>query len=122
MSVPDLHHKLLRQLTQEPAVSQRSLAIRLGVSVGKLNYCLHALLDKGWVKANNFRRSDNKWAFAYILTPSGAAAKLRLTREFLEAKEKEFERLHAEIETLRVELTETGTSPRNRAAEAKASR
>jgi MarR family transcriptional regulator, temperature-dependent positive regulator of motility len=105
MPPEDLNCELMRQLAREPASSQRKLAGRLGVSVGKVNYCLRALVSKGWVKANNFRRSDNKWAYAYLLTPSGAAANIRLTRDFLARKEKEFEMLHNEIETLRNELT-----------------
>ena len=93
MPQDDLDYELLRQITDEPAASQRGLATRLGVSVGKVNYCLRALVDKGWVKANNFRRSDNKWAYAYLLTPRGASAKLRLAHDFLAHKEREFERL-----------------------------
>ena len=83
MPNPNLDYELLRHLADEPAASQRGLAERLGVSVGKVNYCLRALVDKGWVKANNFRRSDKKLAYAYLLTPTGASAKLRLTRDFL---------------------------------------
>ena len=106
MPQDDLDYELLRQITDEPAASQRGLATRLGVSVGKVNYCLRALVDKGWVKANNFRRSDNKWAYVYLLTPHGASAKLRLAHDFLARKEREFERLQGEIATLRRELKE----------------
>ena len=108
MPNPNLDYELLRHLADEPAASQRSLAERLGVSVGKVNYCLRALVDKGWVKANNFRRSDNKLAYAYLLTPTGASAKLRLTRDFLARKEREFESLQHEIAALRGELEEQG--------------
>jgi MarR family transcriptional regulator, temperature-dependent positive regulator of motility len=101
MAENDLDYELLRQITDEPAASQRGLAQRLGVSVGKVNYCLRALVDKGWVKANNFRRSDNKWAYAYLLTPRGASAKVRLAHHFLARKESEFERLQHEIAELR---------------------
>jgi EPS-associated MarR family transcriptional regulator len=104
MPQEDLHYELLRQLTKEPAATQRSLASRLDVSVGKVNYCIRALVDKGWVKAKNFRRSDNKWAYTYLLTPSGAVAKLRLARNFLARKEQEFETLQREITALRDEL------------------
>ena len=100
----DLDYELLRQIFDQPAPSQRSLAARLGVSVGKVNYCLRALVDRGWVKANNFRRSDNKWAYVYLLTARGASAKVRLTREFLARKEQDFERLEHEIAALRSEL------------------
>jgi EPS-associated MarR family transcriptional regulator len=100
----DVRFELLRELTKDPAVSQRGLAARLGISVGKVNYCVRALVEKGWIKANNFRRSDNKLAYAYLLTPAGVAAKLRLTRRFIAAKEREFKELHRQVETLRREL------------------
>ena len=103
ISSQELPYQLLRQLTNEPAASQRSLATRLGVSLGKLNFCLKALVDKGWVKANNFRRSDNKLAYAYVLTPSGIEEKGRLTQYFLQRKLGEFEALQQEIESLRRE-------------------
>ena len=105
----DLDYELLRQIADQPAASQRGLAARLGVSVGKINYCLRALMDKGWVKANNFRRSDNKWAYTYLLTPRGAAAKLRLTQDFLARKEHEYEVLKGQIVMLREELTAQGS-------------
>lgn len=105
----DLDYELLRHITDQPTASQRGLAVRLGVSVGKVNYCLRALVDKGWVKANNFRRSDNKLAYAYLLTPRGASAKVRLAREFLAHKENEFERLEREIAVLRTELEAVGS-------------
>lgn len=98
--------ELLRQIDSDSAGSQRDLAARLGMSVGKINYCLHALMDKGWIKANNFRRADNKWAYAYLLTPAGAKAKMQLTRAFLARKEREFEQLQSEIKRLRVEVTQ----------------
>lgn len=104
MSRDDLDYELLRQLADQPDASQRGLAARMGISVGKVNYCLRALIDKGWVKANNFRRSDNKWGYAYLLTPSGAVAKVRLMRAFLVRKEREFDSLQAEIAALRVQL------------------
>lgn len=97
------HYHLLRQLTRNPAASQRSLAATVGVSVGKVNYCLRALVHKGWVKANNFRRSDNKLAYAYVLTPSGIEKKAELTRRFLQDKLAEFHAIQREIEELRLE-------------------
>jgi EPS-associated MarR family transcriptional regulator len=105
VSKEELDFQLLRQLNEQPAASQRKLAENLGVSVGKLNYCLRALVDRGWVKANNFRRSDNKWAYAYLLTPRGLSAKLRLTSTFLRRKEREFEELQTQISALRIELS-----------------
>jgi len=80
------------------------LAARLGISVGKVNFCLRAVIEKGWVKANNFRRADNKWGYVYLITPSGASAKIVLARNFLARKEKEFENLHAELIQLRKEI------------------
>ena len=103
----ELPYHLLRQLTREPAANQRSLAMQLGVSLGKVNFCLRALIDKGWVKANNFPRSDNKSAYAYVLTPIGIEQKGRLTRLFLQRKLDEFERLQQEIEALRTEASQT---------------
>lgn len=100
----DLH--LLRELSTDPATSQRSLARRLGVSVGRVNFCLRALADKGWIKASNFRRSDNKWAYAYLMTPTGVEQKLRLTRAFLQRKTQEYDRLTAELATLRAEVAD----------------
>ena len=99
-----LDYELLQQIATQSSASQRGLAVRLGVSVGKVNYCLRALVDKGWVKASNFRRSDNKLAYAYLLTPSGVSAKLQLTRDFLARKEQEFEQLQVEIAVLRNEV------------------
>ena len=100
----DLDYELLRQITDQPTASQRGLAARLGVSVDKVNYCLWALVDKGWVKANNFRRSDNKTAYAYLFTTRGINEKLRMTRSFLRRKEAEFVALRQTIAGLRTEL------------------
>lgn len=95
---------LLRLLAEQPDLSQRELSKVLGLSLGKTHYVLHALLNKGLVKARNFRRSDNKLAYAYLLTPAGIREKLRLTRSFLAAKEVEFKRLEQIICTLQREL------------------
>ena len=104
-------YELLRQLTQQPAASQRSLAANLGVSVGKINYCLGALVAKGLVKANNFRRSDNKLAYAYVLTPAGIEEKTVLAKAFLQRKVSEFEQIQREIDALRIETREARTEP-----------
>jgi EPS-associated MarR family transcriptional regulator len=101
----DFSFELLRRLAREPDASQRNIARRLGVSVGKVNYCLRALIDKGWIKTRNFRRSDNKLAYAYLLTPSGASAKVKLARAFLVRKLSDFERLQSEIDALRREVS-----------------
>ncbi len=96
--------ELLRLLEQHPEYSQRELAIGLGVSLGKTHFMLKALLDKGWVKAQNFKRSSHKMGYLYVLTPQGVGQRLKLTRSFLTRKEQEYELLHAEIAALRKEL------------------
>ena len=95
---------LLRRLAQAPQASQRELARDTGVSLGKLNYALRALIDKGWVKAGNFGRNQDKLSYAYLLTPSGIEAKARLTRDFLARKMTEYDRLRAQIEDLKAEI------------------
>jgi len=95
----------MRLLAAHPELSQRELSRALGLSLGKTHYVLHALLDKGLVKIQNFRRNDNKLAYAYLLTPKGAKEKLRLTRAFLVRKEEEFERLQSTIAQLRAEAS-----------------
>lgn len=99
---------LLQLLNEQPALSQRELSRALGLSLGKTHYLLHALLDKGLVKVRNFRRNDNKLAYAYLLTPSGIAAKARLTRDFLKFKMRQFEALRREIDALRRETEGNG--------------
>ena len=106
MPPKDLPYYLLCQLKHEPLASQRGLAERFDVSLGKVNYCLRALVDKGLVKANNFRRSDNKLAYSYVLTPAGLDEKGRLTKAFLKRKLVEFELLQQEIEVLRQEAAQ----------------
>ncbi|MCV2354517.1 MarR family EPS-associated transcriptional regulator [Paucibacter sp. B2R-40] len=110
MQPDDLDYQLLSQIANQQNANQRDLASRLGVSVGKVNYCLRAVVDRGWVKVNNFRRADNKWAYAYVLTPGGASAKLQLARAFLERKEREFEQLQDEISMLRGEVSQDQTA------------
>ncbi len=99
------HLALLRLLEQQPEMSQRQLSEVLGLSLGKTHYLLHALLDKGLLKVRNFRRSDHKLAYAYVLTPRGLREKLRLARAFLVRKEAEFVALQETIASLRDELT-----------------
>ncbi|CAM5188370.1 hypothetical protein CDEF62S_01961 [Castellaniella defragrans] len=98
------HLKVLRLLESHPSMNQRALSRALGVSLGKTNYCVRALLDKGLIKMQNFRNSDNKLAYAYLLTPAGVAAKAELTRSFLQLKMQEYETLKREIEQLRAEV------------------
>lgn len=105
MNTPDeINLQLLRQLELDPRLNQRNLAERLGLSLGKANYCLQALVGKGLVKISNFKRSDNKLAYAYLLTPYGLHEKSRLTIAFLKRKREEFEKLQIEIAQLQVEV------------------
>jgi MarR family transcriptional regulator, temperature-dependent positive regulator of motility len=98
------HLELLRLLEQHPDYSQRQLAVELGVSLGKTHYLLKALLGKGWVKAQNFQRSDRKLGYLYVLTPQGVRQRFRLTQTFLARKEREYEMLQSQIVSLRAEL------------------
>ena len=100
----EMRFKVLRALEQQPDLSQRQLADTLGVSLGKANYLLRALLDKGLLKAENFRSSQNKLAYAYLITPRGLAEKAALTRGYLERKSEEYEALRLEIERLKADL------------------
>ncbi len=99
-----IHYSLLKTLAASPRVSQRDLAKKLGISLGKVNYCLNALVNKGSLKVNNFCTSDNKRAYAYLLTASGIDEKARLTVEFLKIKMREYEVLKIEIEQLSGEV------------------
>lgn len=108
MLAEDLRYKLLKLLAEEPQISQRDLAGRLGISVGKTNYCLTALVDKGLVKINNFRRANNKLAYAYLLTPGGIEEKARVTVSFLHRKIREYAELQEEIDALRQEMQVSG--------------
>jgi EPS-associated MarR family transcriptional regulator len=101
-------YRLLKLLETKPELSQRQLAEELGVSVGKVNFCLHALLARGLVKVQNFRNSDNKLAYAYLLTPKGAREKIRTTAGFLKRKLAEYEQIEKEIEELKREVRDHG--------------
>ncbi len=103
MSDQSISYDLLKALEDNPDLSQRVLAKRLGVSLGKVNFCLNALIEKGCIKVDNFRNSDNKLAYAYLLTPSGVEQKTLMTMEFLQIKVQEYERLVSEIAALKRE-------------------
>jgi len=102
------HYSLLKTLEDNPGLSQRDLAKRLGVSLGKVNFCLNALVEKGSLKINNFRNSNNKLAYVYLLTPRGVDQKARMTVEFLQLKVQEFERLKGEIAELQRDVEQQG--------------
>ena len=93
----------MRKLAHNPNLSQRELAAELGISLGKVNYCLKALVKVGWVKAGNFARSNNKAGYAYLLTPKGITEKAALTSRFIEYKQQQYDSLKKEIEELRAE-------------------
>lgn len=99
----DIHFRVLRLLQERPNLTQRELAGALGVSLGKTNFCIKALLDKGLLKLQNFKASNNKLAYSYLLTPAGVAEKGALMACFLQRKIAEYERLKSEIESLRLE-------------------
>jgi EPS-associated MarR family transcriptional regulator len=96
----ELRFRILKLVSENPAASQRELARGLGVSVGKLNYCLRALIEKGLVKIRRFTNSRRKAAYLYVLTPHGAKEKLRVAYRFLESRRLEYETLRQEIESL----------------------
>ena len=97
----ETHLKILKYIKSNPHISQRQLAQELGVSVGKINYCLRALISKGFVKAGNFKRSSSKRSYLYLLTPAGIDEKTKLTASFLRRKIAEHELIKQEIEQLK---------------------
>ena len=97
----------LRLLEANPKMTQRELAEALGVSLGATNYCLKALVEKGWLKLENFQRNPNKLGYLYLLTPMGIAAKTTLTARFLKRKLAEYEALKVEIKQLKSEVSQT---------------
>jgi len=106
MSNQELEYKTLKVLEQHPQMTQRQLSKELGVSLGKSHYVLKALVEVGWIKLENFQRSDNKLGYAYLLTPAGVLEKAKITRRFLLRKQQEFEQLKREIEQLQTEVDE----------------
>ena len=100
----ELSIKLIKELERAPEQSQRSLSQRCGVSLGSIHYCLKALIEKGYVKAKNFRNAHNKMAYAYILTPAGINLKTELTLAFLSRKQAEYMALQKEIKALEEDL------------------
>ena len=106
----DLHFRVLRLLEDRPDMSQRDLAERLGVSNGKLHYCMRALIEKGLVKLGNFASSKHHLGYAYLLTPKGIAQKASMTTRFLKRKMAEYEALQAEIAMLQAETRRSGAT------------
>ncbi|MCB1323579.1 MAG: MarR family EPS-associated transcriptional regulator [Leptospiraceae bacterium] len=104
----DLRHQIFQTLHAHPDIKQRELASRLGISLGKVNYCLQALISKGWVKARNFKNSKNKLAYAYFITPVGIEEKARLTFRYLKRKLREHDELVRVIDELKNEVRSEG--------------
>ena len=100
----DTYFRVMRILQSNPDLTQRELATKLDVSLGCLNYCLKALMERGWIKMLNFTHSKNKFGYVYVLTPRGIAEKATITGHFLKRKKEEFESLRLEIEALQCEV------------------
>ena len=103
MQRSDTDYKILKILEGNPNLTQRQIAKKLNLSLGKTNYVIRALIDSGWVKLNNFKRSDHKIGYIYLLTPQGIAQKTRLAKIFLDIKLSEYDQLKNEIESLKKE-------------------
>jgi len=112
MLTDEYRYRILKMLEADPQASQRRIADELGISLGRVNYCLQALIRKGLVKANNFRSSTNKRAYLYLLTPRGIEEKATVTARFLRVKLDEYEILKRELEELQREATKLGESGR----------
>jgi len=112
MNNQDIRLDLLRKLESNPEYTQRDLSREMGVSLGKVNYCMKKLTEKGWVKLTNFTRNPNKMSYAYLLTPSGVEEKSRLTFSFLKRKISEYEVLKKEIDALKLESEEMANEKR----------
>ena len=100
--------KLLREIKKTPEMTQRELSYSLGISLGKVNFLIKSLIDKGFIKAKNFKNANNKYAYLYFLTPQGLEEKTRITYRFLRRKMKEYEQLEDEISLLKKEVSKTG--------------
>lgn len=109
----EIRYRLLNYLEEHPTATQREVAHALGVSIGKANYCLKALVEKGWVKVRNFRNSNKKAAYLYVLTPHGIEEKINVTIAFLRRKRSEYDLLAQEIDRLTDEVRRIDTSERS---------
>jgi len=116
MLTDEYRYKILKQLELNPDISQRDLARELGISLGKANYCIQALIEKGLVKTRNFKNSQNKKAYIYLLTPKGVEAKASITLKFLKYKMTEYQALKAEIQHLEQEAKLISRAPFEEAA------
>jgi len=104
MTNQELEYRLLKILEQKPDLTQRQLAKELGVSLGKTHYLIKSLIEIGWIKLDNFQSSNNKWGYAYLLTPKGIVEKAEITTKFLLRKQEEYSQLQKEIKQLQEEV------------------
>ena len=104
MSNKQSQYQILKSLEKDPNYTQRQLSKDLDLSLGKVNYCLKSIIEKGFVKIDNFKNSKNKSQYSYLLTPKGVEEKARLTMDFIKIKTREYEQLKDEIETLKTEV------------------
>ena len=100
----ELQHKLFKAITEHPQTNQRELSQHLGISLGKANYCIKGLIEKGWIKAQNFKNNKNKLSYVYLLTPSGIEQKASVTIRYLKRKMQEYDELKAAVEELKKEV------------------
>jgi len=104
MNKQELEYRALKLLEQQPIMTQRQIAKKLNMSLGKTHYLIKSLIDVGWVKLDNFQRSDNKWSYAYLLTPKGIVEKAVITAKFLTSRQREYSHLQLEIQQLKEEI------------------
>ena len=104
MTNQELQYRVLKILERQPDITQRKLAEELGMSLGKTHYFVKSLINVGWIKLDNFKRSDKKWGYVYLLTPSGIVEKANITARFLARKQKEYNDLQIEIKQLQEEV------------------
>jgi len=104
MDAEEVRYRLMTLIGQRPQLTQREAASELGVSIGKINYCLRALIERGYVKLNNFRRNPDKREYRYFLTPRGIEVKAQVAVAFLQRKMDEYEKLRQEIDRLNLDL------------------
>ena len=102
----ELEYHLLKIIEQQPNITQRRLADELGVSLGKTHYLIKSLVDMGWIKQGNIKRADNKWGYAYLITPKGVSEKAEITLSFLVRRQQEYKELGNEIIRLQNEVEE----------------
>ena len=109
----DAYFQIIRLMETNPQITQRELADKLGISLGKVNYCVNALMAKGWIKLQNFSANPRKIGYFYLLTPEGVKEKTVLTAKFLSRKMKEYEQIKVEIDALKIEVKRSNQGSEN---------